>query len=87
MAVKNNKPVRFVQVKSNQVSDVSGWIEDARRFCDPEFVALDYLVCHDYVGWRLIRPDGGTNYRVVLDEREQDCNMGEGVIEYLRREE
>ena len=86
MAVKVGEPVRFIQVKSNQVSDVNGWIRNARRFCDPDYVALDYLVCHDYNGWRFIQ-ESADGYETVFDERKHDCNMGEGITEYIRNGE
>ena len=83
MAIKEGHKVRFAQVKSNQVSDVNGWIAKARRFCDPKHVALDYLVCHDYKGWRFIQ-ESADGYETVFDERNEDCDMGEGLTEFLR---
>lgn len=87
MALQPGEPVHYVQVKSNQVDNVEGWIRDADRFIPREHVVLDYLVCHDYAGWRLLRrantPQG---YRVVFDGRETSGNMGEDLVEFLRFE-
>ena len=85
MAIQGGEKVRFVQVKSNQVHKVDDWIAKARRFCPSEHVDLDYLVCHDYEGWRLIR-EGDDGYTTVYDERDDVCKMGEGLTQYLKNE-
>lgn len=85
MAVRSDD-FRFVQVKSNEasgISDINAW---ARRH-GPPGIRYDMLVCHDRKGWRLIAlwPEADT-YTTLIDERDMDGNMGEGVLAYLRGE-
>lgn len=75
--------LRFAQVKSQEASgiyDIIGW---ARQWGAPN-VKFDMLVCHDREGWRLLRllPEDET-YTCVVDERDTDGNMGDGVVAYL----
>lgn len=73
----------LTQVKSNVAKGIEEWCEDV----DGRFgagVEFQFLVCHDREGWRIIRPYGEPV--TVLDEREMDVSMGDGVVEYLRGE-
>lgn len=83
MAVRKDE-MRFVQVKSNGARGIEDILRWAKRYL-PAGIKLDMIVAHDREGWRLMHlwPDGDT-YTTAVDEREMDCNMGEGVVEYLR---
>lgn len=85
MAVHPARQVRFAQVKSNGARGIHDWMAEATRIMPAEHVTLDFLVCHDREGWRVLRPEG-ESYTTVLDERELDCAMGEGVIKWLEGE-
>lgn len=73
--------LRFYQVKSNRAVGINDYFEDAAETV-PKFAVIDYLVCHDREGWRFaeVRQNG---YEWVVDERDMDCKMGEGVTDYL----
>lgn len=89
MCVHPDHPVRFAQVKSNQAAGIHDCFETAERLLPDAHADVEYAVRHDREGWRLMRPyyDGDRlTYRTVLDERKQDCNMGEGLAAFLRDE-
>lgn len=75
----------FIQVKSNQASGIQDMLNWARFWGAPG-IKYDIAVCHDREGWRLIRlfPDADT-YEVVVDERDQDCSMGDELTRYLEQ--
>lgn len=80
--------MRFVQVKSNGASGVREWMHRAQHFEEVPNVTVDFLVPHDGEGWRLIQTtDDGRAYTCVLDERNEECSMGEHVTEFLKRGE
>lgn len=89
--------VRLAQVKSNRASGIEQWCRDVTGLLGGP-VKADFLVCHDREGWRLLCPYSDKMHKkpvpidsiepyILVDERELDCNMGEGIIEYLRRDE
>lgn len=82
MAIRPGEELRFAQVKSNNAGGVREWFTTAETLVPPE-VELDFLVCHDREGWRLLRPSDEHNYVTVLDERKTDVPMGESVRDYL----
>lgn len=79
--------VRLSQIKSN----VAGGIADINEWAAanaPEWIQFDVLVAHDNQGWRLLELDPPNDtHTAVVDERDQSCNMGELVIEYLNQEQ
>jgi Holliday junction resolvase len=82
MAIEPGGHIRFAQVKSNTASGVRDWMEQAERLAPPD-VALDFLVCHDREGWRLLKPHEEARYVTVVDERKGDEPMGGHLVEYL----
>lgn len=77
--------LRVVQVKSNQAQGIREWFSEAERIFPPE-VELDFIVCHDREGWRLLRPAKDMTYVNVLDERKNDGNMGDTLEAWLREQ-
>lgn len=84
MAMRPNDDFRFAQVKSNAARGVKDWMRRVHRLV-PEGIECDFLVCHDNEGWRLlqVRDLPSSNREVVVDEREMDCAMGEGIAAWL----
>lgn len=74
--------LRFVQVKSNRASGITSWMETARNFSGVDGVTVDFAIVYDSQGWRVEQPTAD-GYERVLDERELDCAMGEGLVEFL----
>lgn len=73
--------VHAVQVKSNKAAGIRGWTRHTALWRALGFRTF-YAVPVDREGWRLIEAldDGHTT---VMDERERDCDMGDGLVEYL----
>jgi Holliday junction resolvase len=78
--------VHAVQVKSNRATGIRAWARHTalwRRLGWRTF----YLVPVDNEGWRVIEPvTAGQPHRLHyrIDERERDCAMGDGVVQWLR---
>lgn len=85
MAIAPNSKVRYIQVKTNAAQGINKWVSEACRVTPDEHVTLDFGVKYDYEGWRLIRAEDG-EYRTIYDERDKDCNIGDGIKEFLRGE-
>jgi Holliday junction resolvase len=84
MAIWPGGHLRFAQVKSNTASGVREWMEQAEGLAPPT-VKLDFLVCHDREGWRLLKPAIEHTYTTVVDERDYtDGEMGDYVAAYLQ---
>jgi len=84
VAYRPDKPVAWLQSKSNAAVGINEWAEKASAFVGPYSTAL-MAVCYDREGWRLICPeeDGG-GYQTVADGREYvDTVMGSAVVEYF----
>lgn len=80
--------VRAVQVKSNRATGIEAWTRHTALWRRLGWVT-EYLVPIDNAGWRLIDCNHAVNdwwSKTVVDEREMDCSMGEGVVEYLNEE-
>lgn len=80
--------VRFVQVKSNGARGIEDWVSAAAVHAASD-VQPEYAVKYDREGWRVLQPieiDGEWRHVEVVDERESDGNMGDGVVDYLRGE-
>lgn len=89
MCVRPDRPIRFAQIKSNEAAGIRKCFEAVDRLLPADHADVEYAVRHDREGWRLMRPhaDGDRlTYRTVLDERKLDCNMGEGLVAFLRDE-
>lgn len=85
VATKPRSPPRFVQVKSNQARGIREWTEETQQILPDWHAIADMAVCHDNAGWRLITVrDNG--YRTVVDERDEDVDMGEHLQLYLTDE-
>jgi Holliday junction resolvase len=82
MAFHPGRKPLFVQVKSNRAQGIKQFVEDCATLVPHENVLVQFWVCYDNEGWRVIeiKPDG---YSTLYDEREGLCNMGDGVIEFL----
>jgi len=80
----SHRHVRGVQVKSNRAVGIEAWMRHTRLWRRLGW-HTDFAVAVDNQGWRLattpIRSDG--IYHWAVDERELDCSMGDGVVEYL----
>jgi len=78
--------VHAVQVKSNRAAGIESWARQTWLWRRLGWRTL-YLVPVDNEGWRLIEPRTDSDGRLILaglvDEREQDCQMGEAVTAYL----
>lgn len=81
--------VHAVQVKSNRALGIEAWTRHTalwRRLGWRTF----YAVPIDNEGWRLIECRGvglcRSDNKTRVDERELDCDMGDGVVEWLRNE-
>jgi Holliday junction resolvase len=80
--------VHAVQVKSNRADGIRAWSRHTALWR-----RLGWRTCYavpvDSKGWRVIEPaedehDGKTYICDVVDEREMNCAMGEGVVQWLR---
>lgn len=77
--------VRLVQVKSNRADGVHDWMQEAAQHLS-DTIQAEFAVCADSEGWRVMLPinkAGEWTYRTVVDERDMDCAMGEGVEQWL----
>lgn len=75
--------VHAVQVKSNGARGISKWTRHTELFRQLGWRTF-YLCPHDNQGWRLIECDGyGTHGLTVVDERDSNVPMGEGIVRYL----
>lgn len=82
MAIWPGEELRFAQVKSNRAEGVQDWFAAAEQLVPPG-VKLDYLVCHDNEGWRLLQSSDAHNHVTKLDERKVDVPMGVALQHYL----
>lgn len=82
MAFHPSRKPLFVQVKSNQATGINQFVKDCAEIVPHEHVVVQFWVCIDKEGWRIIEIelDG---YTTVYDEREDSMNMGEGATEYM----
>ncbi len=75
---KNEKPL-LIQVKSNGARGIRSFSEDCIEKQVPfEYVKVQYWVCYDEEGWRIIEIDEN-GYDEYYDERDDTYKMGEGV--------
>lgn len=86
MAMRPEEKPKFIQVKSNRAEGIQDFVERVREFVNFRSVSVEYWICHDNEGWRVldILPEnmqGNRTYRTVLDERDLDCNMGQHLVE------
>lgn len=82
VAMKPTERPIFIQVKANGARGIRATVEWVQENVPLDHVKVEYWVCHDDEGWRIIdlHEDGKTT---VFDERDMDVNMGEGVGEFL----
>lgn len=86
MAMRPESKPRYVQVKSNKAEGIQAFADKVRELVNFNHVMVEYWVCHDNEGWRVLRilpedMNGSSTYETVLDERKHDCNMGEFLTE------
>lgn len=77
MAFKDGEKPLFGQVKSNRPGGITSFHEDCHEKQFPwDFADVEFWTCYDGEGWRIdeVTEDG---YETVVDERDEDCNMGE----------
>jgi Holliday junction resolvase len=79
VAVKLGEKPAFIQVKSNSTDGALKQISEA-QFVDPNNVSAFVFVAHDRKGWR-VKQFTQTGWSQIMDERERDCNYGEGTVE------
>jgi len=77
--------IHAVQVKSNTASGITAWARHTELFRQLGLRTF-YAVPVDSEGWRLVEIVAPTEWHNVVDEREEDCSMGERVVEWLRSE-
>ncbi len=83
VAVRDDSRVAFVQVKSNSTEGALGeFFQRSTAALPREHAVSQFLVCHDYQGWRLAEP-AEHGYEWVYDGRDADGAMGEGLVEVL----
>lgn len=79
--------VRLVQVKSNEATGVREWMREQAPRHLSDVVQPEYAVCYDRLGWRLLQPEyraGEWRPLEVLDERELESGMGDGLLAFLK---
>jgi Holliday junction resolvase len=86
IAIGGDEGVDLVQVKANGARGIESFCQETVHHASHRGVAPMMLVCYDREGWRLVIPAGRDSHATAVDEREMDCAMGEGVVEYLRGE-
>lgn len=77
MAFKEGEKPLFGQVKSNRPGGITSFHEDCLEKQFPfDFCEVEFWTCYDGEGWRIdeVTREG---YETVVDERDEDCNMGE----------
>jgi len=85
----SNSAVHAVQVKSNRASGIRSWSRHTALWRRLGWRTM-YAVPVDNEGWRVLEPvtkhlDAEPVTKV--DERELSCDMGDGVVEWLRGEQ
>lgn len=75
--------LRMIQVKSNRAVGIHDWLGQVAPFESLPAVKCDFLVFHDYQGWRLLRPCPALNYSVEVDERQSGDSAGDELLAYL----
>lgn len=79
MAFKDGEKPLFIQIKSNGARGIRSFPDECVEVQVPfEYVNVEFWVCHDGEGWRLIDvQEDGTE--VIFDGRDSDKNMDEGI--------
>jgi len=85
----SNSAVHAVQVKSNRASGIRSWSRHTALWRRLGWRTM-YAVPVDNEGWRVLEPvtkrlPAAPMTRV--DERHRECDMGEGMTEWLRGEQ
>lgn len=80
--------VHAVQVKSNRATGIKAWSRQTWLWRSLGWRTF-YAVPVDSQGWRVMEATGeritGRHTHIVhVDERERDCAMGDGVVQWLR---
>ena len=85
----SHKSVHGVQVKSNGAIGIRAWGRHTTLWRRLGFRTF-YLVPYDNEGWRLVECVDSAVESVEqvdrVDVREQDCEMGSAVVEWLRQQ-
>lgn len=84
IAFKDGEKPIFGQVKSNGARGIRSFPEECKEVQFPfDFAEIEYWVCYDGEGWRIIEltEDGSED---VYDGRDNNKNMGEGAIEFKK---
>lgn len=82
MALKKDRKVQFVQVKSSSARGINEFSEKCSEIIPFDHINVEYWVCYDRKGWRIIDIKEDGSYEDVFDERDKDCSMGELVKEF-----
>lgn len=75
---KGEKPL-YIQVKSNRSSGALKELSEA-TFLNRDHMDLQVWIRHDRQGWR-IKKLGEDGWKQPVDERDENCNIGEKVVE------
>jgi len=79
IAAKNGEKPLYIQVKTNTTAGAMKELSEA-KFLNREHMDIQVWIRHDREGWR-IKKLGEDGWTQPLDEREQDSNIGEEVVE------
>lgn len=82
IAIEPEEKIRLIQVKSNVATDINEFQTEVCNKMPTEHTVCEYWVCHDSAGWRVIQI-ANSGRETVVDERSQNGNMGDGILEYL----
>jgi len=79
LATKNGEKPLFIQVKSNGTQGALKQLSGA-KFLNREYMDIQVWSIYDRQGWRIhkLTEEG---WKVRLDERKQDCLIGEKTVE------
>jgi len=86
IAFKDGEKPLFIQVKSNGARGIRSFSDECKDIQFPfEFCDVEFWVCYDNEGWRIIEisEDGYDN---IYDARDEDKKMDEGAKEFKKKQ-
>lgn len=85
IAINPGEKPLFIQVKSNKARKINEFEQKVQETVPWEYVNVQFWVCYDRQGWRIIGITEGGERNEILDERNKKGKMGETVKNYLRK--
>jgi len=80
IAVRTDRRPVFIQVKTNGTDGkLSETLRRSRETLPVGHCDVEYWIRYDREGWRVLRSKSGNDWDEIVDERQHDCNIGEGV--------